>query len=89
MQNTPLNELHNDKTMTTTNQIKNFFFLFKREDFTDPQFNDYWLKHHTSLAQQVDPSIHRIIVPNFYQEPDKSNGFGSALSRPITAMKQR
>lgn len=65
--------------MATNNQIKNFFFLFKREDFTDAQFNDYWLKHHTNLAQQVDPSIHRIIIPNFYQEPEKSNGFGSAL----------
>lgn len=65
--------------MATDGQIKNFFFLFKREDFTDAQFNDYWLKHHTNLAQQVDPSIHRIIIPNFYQEPEKSNGFGTAL----------
>jgi len=62
-----------------TEQIKNFFFLFKREDFSDAQFNDYWLKHHTNLAQKVDPSIHRIIVPNFYQEPEQSNGYGSGL----------
>lgn len=60
-------------------QIKNLFFLFKRADFTDAQFNDYWLKHHTHLAQQVDPSIHKIIVPNYYQDPERSNGYGSAL----------
>lgn len=63
----------------STNQIKNFFFLFKRDDLTEAQFNDYWFKHHASLAQKVDPTIHRTIIQNLYQEPERSNGYGSGL----------